>query len=618
MKKFILYFAAFFLTIAASAQGNCNLQFTLSENGGVITGTNNSTGGAYYEWYVTDPNWNSQIVTGTNLMYSATITGNYYVCLYGYDSTQQFCDSLCQTIYVNAGTGCQASFTSLNQGTNGASFTNTSSGTYDGAYWDFGDGNTSSQTNPTHSYTNGGLYLVCLTIWSNDSTCYDTYCDSLYIQGQGQNCSAGFFAIPDSMGCGVYFNNTSTQGLQYDWSFGDGTTSTTQNPYHVYSQPGTYTVCLTAWTQNPWCADTVCSTVTVNCGGGTPCVADFSSSIFQNDAWFTNTSTGSADNYSWNFGDGFTSTAQNPSHYYAQPGTYTVCLTIWSSQDSTCYDTHCEVVTIVGANCNLQFSLSENGGVITGTNNSTGADYYEWYVYDPNWNSQLISGTNLSYNATISGTYYICLYGYDSTQQFCDSVCQSINVNLGGGNPCIASFYAYGDSTGQSTAVGFVNNSAGNYDGVFWDFGDGNYSTDPNPNHSYAQAGTYIVCLTIWTNDSTCYDTYCDTVSTLLGSFNSGNFLLGVEDTPTLEELNIYPNPVVNDVNLEFTMNKPTDVVVSVFNTYGQVIEQQTLYTNNGINRLTINTNSWSKGIYLLNITSTESNQSFTERIVKQ
>lgn len=110
--------------------------------------------------------------------------------------------------------------------------------------WDFGDGNTSTMQNPSHTYTASGTYTVCLTVTDDcgtDSTCtFETVLD----------CSAG--------GPNVDFNNsitgtsadftdasTTTGTTTWLWDFGDGTTSTDQNPSTVYSGVGTYAVCLT-------------------------------------------------------------------------------------------------------------------------------------------------------------------------------------------------------------------------------------------------------------------------------------------------------------------------------------------------------------------------------------
>jgi PKD repeat protein len=124
-----------------------------------------------------------------------------------------------------------------------------------------------------------------------------------------------------------------------------------QNPTHTYAQTGTYNVCLTITTQinGITCTDTHCQNVIL--GQQQVCSASFTTAYIGGGTGiqFTSNSTGTNANtsYSWTFGDGGTSNLQNPSHTYAQPGTYHVCLTITVNNNGTfCTDTHCQNVII--------------------------------------------------------------------------------------------------------------------------------------------------------------------------------------------------------------------------------------------------------------------------------
>lgn len=138
-------------------------------------------------------------------------------------------------------------------------FTDTSSTTGSTTYWwDFGDGDFSSLQHPDHVYTSAGTYTVCLIV--TDSCTSDTACQVITVN----NCidPAADFIWSDS-GLDVDFFNTSTgtAGATYWWDFGDANYSSLENPNHVYSAPGTYTVCLTF--TDSCDTDSVCEDITI-------------------------------------------------------------------------------------------------------------------------------------------------------------------------------------------------------------------------------------------------------------------------------------------------------------------------------------------------------------------
>ena len=130
----------------------------------------------------------------------------------------------------------------------------------------------------------------------------------------------------------VNFTDQSTGSITtWSWDFGDGGTSTAQNPSHTYNAAGTYTVELTVTGPGGSDTETKVDYITVTSGPEPP-VAEFvgspTSGTVPLTVNFTEQSTGDIDSWSWTFGDGGTSTDQNPSHTYNNAGDYTVSLTV--------------------------------------------------------------------------------------------------------------------------------------------------------------------------------------------------------------------------------------------------------------------------------------------------
>ncbi|MCA9579031.1 MAG: PKD domain-containing protein [Sandaracinaceae bacterium] len=211
--------------------------------------------------------------------------------------------------------------------------------------WMFGDGGGSIAQNPIHDYCtsigqcSSGPHTVTLTV-SDGNGRSDTVSMLITLETPGASYTT------DISGLTVVFTDTSTPGASaitsWLWDFGDGGTSTQQNPTHTYATGGMYTVCLTP--VNDQGASASCGQVTV----ASPPVAAFTHQV--NDLTVALTDTSTAANganvvaWAWDFGDGNTSTQQNPSHTYSAGGTYTVTLTVTASAGGT--DTVSSMITV--------------------------------------------------------------------------------------------------------------------------------------------------------------------------------------------------------------------------------------------------------------------------------
>jgi PKD repeat protein len=219
----------------------------------------------------------------------------------------------------------------------------------------------------------------------------------------------------------VNFTYTGTMG--YDsvrWYFGDGGTSTLANPTHAYASSGTYHACVTVYTGCG--SDTHCSDIVAVVCSSAP-VAAFTSSGAST-VNFTYTGTPVYDSVRWQFGDGGTSTLGTPAHTYTSSGTYTVCVTVFTSCGN---NTHCGTVTV----CALPVPAFTSTGLHTVHFTYTGTSSYDslrWRFGD--------GGTSTlaapAHTFAASGTYHVCVKVYNSCGF--DSTCTDKVINLTGVN----------------------------------------------------------------------------------------------------------------------------------------------------------------------------------------
>lgn len=392
-----------------------------------------------------------------------------------------------------------ASFTNTTECLGAATtFTNTSSITGSGnfivaASWNFGDGNTSNSlaTTFTKTYTSPGTYNVSLTVTTNFG-CTSTFNKSVTVNPLPQ---VNFTFTNQCLGTAIAFNNTSTISsgsiTNYAWNFGNGNTSNAVSPLYSYPLAGTYQVTLVATTNNG-CKDSVSKSVTVypipvaGFTNSTVCVG--SPTSFTNSS---NVSGGTITNYSWSFGDGGSSTLQNPNYTYAGAGSYNVTLTVTSNNG--CVNTITKSVT-VNPRATVNFTAANVcfGNAVSFTNNSTLSSG----TFSTAWNFGDGSGTSILPNPTYTyanpGTYKVTLY--ITTNNGCtDSLSKNVTVYA---NPVVKFTAA---NACQFNAVQFNNQtsiSSGNtINQYFWKFGDGGTSAASDPTHAYALPGTYTVKL---------------------------------------------------------------------------------------------------------------------------
>jgi PKD repeat protein len=204
--------------------------------------------------------------------------------------------------------------------------------------WDFGDGSAPSPLqNPIHVYQDPGQYTIRLTI--SDTTGSDSFTTpGLITVSSPLHASFTANVTSGALPLVVQFTDTSTGApASWNWSFGDGSFSDEQNPVHVFSSAGTYSVNLSVSDGNV--TDSIEKVDFLQAGEG-ELVANFTASrsagMIPFTVAFTDFSTGAVTSWTWSFGDGSANvTDQNPVHVFNMPGYFTVSLTVGDGSGMT-------------------------------------------------------------------------------------------------------------------------------------------------------------------------------------------------------------------------------------------------------------------------------------------
>ncbi|MGV3589725.1 MAG: PKD domain-containing protein [Adhaeribacter sp.] len=364
-----------------------------------------------------------------------------------------------------------------------------------GWQWNFGDGNTSADQNPTHTYQQAGRYRVRLTVTSNQ-TCTDTLSKVISIFPKPKVA----FTLPEICvnDVATFTNTSSVPGggnMTYQWDFGDGGTSTDQNPTHKYSAAGLYKVKLVVTSANG-CQESLTSDFSINSATPKP---DFTSQNYcqKDGVKFTDTSTipfGKILRWQWDFGDGATSSEQNPTHVYARPGAYTVKLAV--ATGISCQEVISKNITIF-ASPTAAFTTTNicvgEAVVLTEASTNAGGSItaYTWDFGDGN----TATGRQPNYVYRTPGTYNIKLT-VAGANNCSDQITRQIVVSP---KP-VAAFNT--SNLCEKDAIAFTDAStvsSGSINTWRWEFGDGATASQQNPSHSYNTAGTYTVKLTVIT-----------------------------------------------------------------------------------------------------------------------
>lgn len=538
------------LNVEKAGIPDCTPNFNYDISGKKVTFSNQSKGAFdNVKWDFGDGNSS----TTNNPAHTYSKSGTYTVKLSIYDGAN-LCHEVEQDITIPY--ECTADFSSSANKLK-VTFTNNSTGDFQKVDWDFGDGSSSTNTSPVHTYNAAGSYDVVLTLVDPDGATCSTLKKTITVNDY--SCTASFTESVNNLT--VSFTGTSTGDIDnVKWDFGDGNTSTANSPNHTYSKAGSYLVTLTLYDPDNVECDDIQKNVTVT--GNGVCKASFTSINDGLKVEFTNTSTGAFKSVEWDYGDGNTSTTSNPSYTYGSTGNYVVTLTLYDANNNTCDEIQKTISVAAKGTCAAAFAVIKDGLKVSLTNTSAG-DFksVRWDYGDGNTSSQ----TNPVYTYTSAGTYTITLTLIDANSNNCDVSKKEITLKS---YTCQANF----DHSVSELKASFTNKSSGDFETLIWDFGDGDLSTKEDPEHTYSTKGTYDVCLTTFDRDKdSCGLTFCDEVT--------------IEDPDGVDELKnstnvkIYPNPSTGQYNIEFDKHHSVSRL-TVHNNLGKEILKKQVQTD--------------------------------------
>jgi len=369
---------------------------------------------------------------------------------------------------------------------------NSSSSTY---FWDFGDGSNSNQQNPAHTYLQEGIYTVKSFV-TNASGCTDSLIKTDFIKIKIPVVSIDNLPEKDCAPLSHTFSATvnSIEAIsKYQWNFGDGSSSNSVNPTHIYNKPGKYTVTL-VYTTAGGCTGSVkvVDGIIVGTKPAPQFIADPVNTCAFQEIHFTDQSTGNANEWVWFFGDGGSSTEQNPAHQYADTGLFDVTLIALNNgcADTITYPKKVHIHPPVAAFSYVKNCVSPQK--VQFIDHSIGADYWNWDFGDGTTSKEKSPSHDYSspgvYSTSLTVTNQIT--GCSETRTDTVHVIKEIaDFNLSSQNVC------------KQEPVTFqaINSNPKNVSLFTWKFGDGvEFSDSSNATqHPYSKNSAYNITLII-------------------------------------------------------------------------------------------------------------------------
>jgi len=515
--------------------------------------------------------------------------------------------------------------------------------------WNFGDGSTGTGQTTSHTYLNSGQYVVTLTVADPSVNCIFTTTQTVNI-ASSTSCTAMYMVYPDSVNPLTlhFIDQSAGSPTNWQWSFGDGSSSTSQNPTHTYAQPGYYLVCLSIFSNSPAssCQDTYCDTIHV--GGTSPCTSYFTHTANNLIVNFAGSSSLPSPGFQWDFGDGSVGTGQNPTHTYNQAGSYNVCV-VASGAGMMCTP-YCQNITVTSpgyfgslhGHVNCANNFADHGVVyliefnpvtnILTAIDTTDIDSGGYYGFsNVPYGSYLVKAALKpisTYYSNYLPTYHTSvLYWNQATNVALTAAGAMANINMiAGVNPGGPGFIGGNVTQGANKLLGsgdpipnveilLLDNNDNPVAYTYSDmYGDYEFSNLAYGTYKvYAEIidkTTYPILVTLDANNQT-----VDNVSIIV---NSDDIVASIEndDFEIFSEISeVYPNPNSGNININVSLLKATELTFTIYNQVGQIVEKTVKEVNAGNNTINIETNTLTEGFYYIQV-STDNEDSAVRKFV--
>lgn len=422
-----------------------------------------------------------------------------------------------------------------------------------------------------------GNYLLYLFYEKNGTTCWiqapeNLFANPLTIQVTAQPLVANFTASPTTLciGNSVNFSDLTTGSpTGWSWNFGDGNSSTSQNPSHTYNTAGTYTVSLTVTNATSSDSYSINSYITVNALPSTAATPTGTTSLCQDapNTNFTTSGASNANSYVWSIspsgagtisGGGTTGTV-NWNASFASTATISVY-----GVNSCGNGVSSNALTVTVNPLPAQPTISANGNQLT----SSAANTYQWY-----FNGGIISGaTSQTYIATQSGNYYIVV----TNSNGCSSTSAPYSYNVTTAQPFVPEVVA----------------TAGDY------FVYGSVSLEYS-------IGEVVI------------ETYTGTQTLITQGFHQAKYVITMISEIASDDysISVYPNPTSDNITIDISARAGGNLKLKLFDAQGKLLINEKVKSEEKTK--IINLQTFSKGVYLLNIYNDQDKQIKSYKIEK-